>query len=85
VGVWVKYGPGPGQVWWTSPTTKSELNNPEVNQGSFPWTQFEFTFHTAEDSSLLRVCLNLRRTSGTAWFDDLEVIPMGGGKPPSNF
>ena len=83
--VWVKDGPGPGQVWWTSPTTKSEYNVPVVNQGSFPWTQYEFTFHTAEDSSLLRVSLQLRRTTGTIWFDDLEVIPMGKGKPRSNF
>jgi len=81
--VWVMYGPE--QDFWKSPLTTSKLFRPETFDGTFPWTKFEFTFSTPEGVGLLRVHAQLRKATGTVWFDDLEVIPMGGNKPVSNF
>lgn len=80
--VWVKYGPE--QDFWQSPLTASKLFVPETRDGTFPWTKFEFTFDTPEGIALLRVTLQLRRATGTVWFDDLEVIPVGKSEV-SNF
>jgi len=82
--IWVKYGPD--QDFWGSPSTKSEIKIPELREGSFPWTKFEFTFDTLPDTALLRVYLQLRKATGKIWYDDLEVIPFGGKSVPvSNF
>jgi hypothetical protein len=72
--VWVKYGPK--EDFWKSPLTGSKMFMPENPAGTFPWTKFEFKFSTPADIGLLRVSLQLRKATGTLWFDDLEVIPV---------
>jgi len=74
VAVWIKYGPK--EDFWKSPLTGSKMFVPETPVGTFPWTKFEFTFRTPDGIGLLRVSLQLRKATGTVWFDDLEIIPV---------
>ena len=78
----LKYGPE--QDFWSSPLTAAKHFIPEIRNETFPWTKFEFTWDAPEGIALLRVTLSLRKATGTVWFDDLEVIPVGKSEV-SNF
>ena len=46
---------------------------PTPKAGSFDWQGFEFFVETGPQASWMRVALQLRRASGTAWFDEVAV------------
>ncbi|MHB9023814.1 MAG: hypothetical protein ACYC7E_06500 [Armatimonadota bacterium] len=70
VTVYVNSGP-PAPKYSTN--VKYTSKRPENPSGSFDWTPFEFIVETNADAGQIVVSLQLRRASGTLWFDDVEL------------
>jgi len=70
--LWVHTGPE-GNFWQGKRSPKF----PELREGTFDWTLFEFSFDSDPDANLLRLVLQLRNATGKVWFDDLEILPDG--------
>lgn len=49
----------------------------DVREGSFDWQPIEYTVDTGDAAEQLSVGLQLRRSSGKVWYDDLEVTRVG--------
>jgi len=73
--LWTHFGPEEG--YWSSPTSVRQNYKPTTSSGTFDWAPYEFTLETGADTRRLRVILQLRRATGTVWFDQLEIIPEG--------
>ena len=78
-----KPGDGVGVVFWfnESPVstgakevTRTPLK-PASNKGTGDWQEFVHTFTTKDNTLVLTISASLRRASGTAWFDDFELVP----------
>ena len=80
-----KPGDGLGVVFWFNeggaPDYYSNLiinaHAPDRKTGTFEWEPFETTFTTAKTTAKLVVVAQLRRATGTVWFDDfsLTLVP----------
>lgn len=79
--VWVNTGPE--KDFWTHQT--SLLQQAAKKDGDFDWTPLEITVDTAADTGMMVILLQLRRASGTVWFDDLEVVPQEKPKVVESF
>ncbi len=84
---------GTGVAVWTNvgPTTdfwgkmKNDLFMPEKKSGTFDWTPFEIKFDAPADPSQAMLSFQLRRASGTVWFDAVELTPIGKIEPIPTF
>lgn len=70
---------GCGVIVWANqgPRGESLARSPQVKSGTFDWQLCEFEVETAAECQTLTVKLQLRRASGTAWFDDAELVRLG--------
>jgi len=78
-----KRGDGVGVSFWfaespvstgTKEVTRT-ARQPESNKGTGDWQEFDYTFTTKDNTLVLTINAQLRRASGTVWFDDFELIP----------
>ncbi len=74
VGVTFHVGEGPDDFWGGF---NSSARRPELYEGTIDWTEHEFEFTTLDSTTKIRVTCQLRRASGTVWFDDFEITPVG--------
>jgi len=68
-------------VWASSGPERAFVQNqkwlrkqPAKFSGTFDWQLFEFPVTTSPEGERLCISLKLREASGTAWFDDVEVV-----------
>lgn len=59
-----------------SESSKSTLFRPEIRTGFSDWELYEATFEAPLEAEEANVCLQLQSSSGTVWFDDLEIVPV---------
>ena len=69
--IWANSGPA-GDAFWGN--QKSMHKSPIQASGTFDWQLLEFPVETGPEAARLGVSLQLRWASGTAWFDDVEVV-----------
>jgi TPR repeat protein len=73
---------------WFSDTHASASTDSQDFRGTQPWTRIEMPWSSGKDVHQLRVCV-LRNVSrgfdpriqGSAWIDDLSLVPVGNPKP----
>jgi hypothetical protein len=80
-------GDGAGVMFWINEGAASDFNNklkiiahpPNQTSGTFDWQSFDVTFTTAATTGKVTIIAQLRRATGTAWFDDfsLTLAPQG--------
>jgi tetratricopeptide (TPR) repeat protein len=71
-----------------SDTNVSSFTDSQDSRGTQPWTRIEMPWSASKDVHHLRVCV-LRNAShgfdpriqGTAWIDDVSIVPVGNIKP----
>ena len=68
--IWAISGPAHAFVQ----NQKFMRKQPEKYIGTFDWQLFEFPVKTSPGADRLRISLKLLGASGTAWFDDVEVV-----------
>ena len=73
--VWLNYGP---KSFWQHQTASA--HNPPQYRGTFGWEKLAFTVNTGPQAAFLMVTLQLRRATGTVWYDDVKLIRQGGYK-----
>ncbi|MEK6794301.1 MAG: hypothetical protein AABZ39_05970 [Spirochaetota bacterium] len=71
-GVYVWHNTGPASDFWNKQNRKSTVV--PGSSGTFDWKEFSSTFETASDTAVVRFVLQLRNTSGKAWFDNVTLI-----------
>ena len=69
--IWANCGPAGAEFWGHQ---KFLAKQPAQASGTFDWQLFEFPVKTSPEAARLKVVLQLRYASGTAWFDDVEVV-----------
>jgi len=69
---WARWGPRK-EFWRTNTVIASA---PETHSGTFDWQSHDFTVETGDDTQIMDVTIQLRNASGTAWFDDMQVVKM---------
>ena len=69
--LWANSGPAGDAVWGNQ---KSMHKQPAKFSGTFDWQLVEFPVETSPEAARLKIVLQLRDASGTAWFDDVEVV-----------
>ena len=74
VGVAFWFNEAPGSTGDAEVTRTAEL--PASNKGTGDWQEFEHTFTTKDNTHFLTISGQLRRASGTVWFDDFELVPV---------
>lgn len=67
--VWTNFGPK--DKYWEG--QKSVLQR-IPKEGTFDWTPFEYRLTAADNDGQFRIVLQVRRASGTVWFDDVEIV-----------
>jgi hypothetical protein len=72
VGIAIHVGEGPEDFW---SGFSSSAHRPDQLEGTMDWTEYEFAFTTLDSTHTIRISAQIRRASGAAWFDDLELIP----------
>ncbi|MFZ4778286.1 MAG: hypothetical protein ACOYM3_23185, partial [Terrimicrobiaceae bacterium] len=68
--IWANSGPARGFF----ANQKSLAKKPARASGTFDWQLFEFPVETSSEAARLKIGLQMRTASGTAWFDDVEVV-----------
>jgi hyaluronate lyase len=68
--VWASSGPARAFV----PNQKFMRKQPAKYSGTFDWQLFEFPVKTSPEGERLNISLKLQGATGTAWFDDVEVV-----------
>ena len=68
--IWANSGPTVG--FWGN--QKCMAKQPTQACGTFDWQLFEFPVTTSPEGERLIISLKLLGASGTAWFDDVEVV-----------
>jgi hypothetical protein len=74
-------GDGAGVMFWINEGSVSDFNAnliitahpPVPKTGAFEWRPFEVTFTTAATTGQVMLAAQLRRATGTAWFDDFSM------------
>ena len=74
-------GDGAGVVFWVNEGGAADFNTnliitahtPSTKTGTFDWQSFDVTFTTAATTGKVMLVAQLRRATGTAWFDDLSM------------
>ena len=82
-GVLIWTSPGPAQDFWGH--ARYTAQGPPTRTGTFDWQPFDFTIDTGPDHTQLNLVLQLRRASGTVWFDDVEVVKTGAVTPVESY
>lgn len=80
--IWANSGPAGDEFWGNQ---KSMPKQPPKASGTFDWQLFEFTVETGPNAARLGISLQLRWASGTAWFDDVEVIKREAVTPVKSY
>jgi len=81
--VWANTGTGaPGD---TRSGYQPLARTPAACTGSFDWQVFEFFAETGPEATWMRVALQLRRASGEAWFDEVEVACVAKVHPVDSY
>lgn len=70
VALWTNVGPK--EDFWGK--MKNDLYPTNKKDGTFDWTPFEVKFDVPATSNQVMFSLQLRRASGTLWFDDVELV-----------
>ena len=84
---------GNGVLIWTSPGPTQDFYGhasytaqaPPTRVGTFGWQPFDLKINTGPNDGLLSLTPQLRRASGTVWFDDLEVVKTGTITPVESY
>jgi hypothetical protein len=79
-----KPGDGVGVSFWFAESPVSTgakevtrtSRQPEPNKGTGDWQEFDYTITTKDSTLFLTIYAQLRRASGTVWFDDFELVPV---------
>lgn len=73
-GVCIGLDQGQAADFWG--TRKGDFVKPKMNTGTFEWRRLDVYFRTLPTTGKLSFSLQLRRASGTVWFDDAELVPV---------
>jgi hypothetical protein len=76
------------RLYWFSDSHASGYTDSQDSRGTQPWTRIEMPWTSGKDVHRARVCV-LRnpsrgsdaRIQGTAWIDDISLVPIGNGNP----
>ena len=74
-GIFVWTALGPSEDYWSK--RKPAAHRPSPATGTADWTHYEFTFDTGPGDTVGTFSLQLRKASGTAWFDDWQIVEVG--------
>jgi len=92
-------GDGAGAVFWINEGGATDFSQnliitchpPDQKTGTFDWVPYEATFTTAKTTGKVQIVAQLRRATGSAWFDDfsMTLVPKpdasgGNGNPLGN-
>lgn len=64
--------------YWSDPTLTCVT--PKVHDGTFDWRLVEVVFTTKPNTAKAVINVQLRRATGTVWFDDVELFADATGK-----
>jgi hypothetical protein len=82
---------GAGVIVWANFGPKKHFQRrsfykiPKKSTGTFGWQLVEFTVDTDSKAEVMVVVVQLRRATGKAWYDEVEVLPQGVVKPVESF
>jgi Tetratricopeptide repeat len=76
------------RLYWFSDTNVSGSVDSQDSRGTQSWTRIEMPWSSGKDVHRLRVCVMRNasrgfdpRIQGTAWIDDVSLVPVGNPKP----
>jgi Tetratricopeptide repeat len=76
------------RLYWFSDSHAPAYTDSQDSRGTQPWTRIEMPWTSGKDVHRARVCVlrNLSgglaaRIQGTAWIDDISLVPVGNPKP----
>jgi hypothetical protein len=72
--VWVHQGPK--EQFWAEETSIRKPHRVPDALGSFEWMPFEVEAETRPEDNLIRIAVQLRKSTGDLWVDDVELIPV---------
>jgi hypothetical protein len=92
-------GDGAGVIFWVVESSATDSNqnliitghSPNPKAGTFDWQSYDLTFTTAKTTGKVSLGAQIRRATGTVWFDDfsMSLVPKpdasgGSGNSMSN-
>jgi len=74
-------GDGAGVMFWINEGGATDFSQnllivahaPDQKTGTFDWQPFEVTFTTAKTTGKVQICAQIRRATGSVWFDDFSM------------
>ncbi len=78
-GVLIWMSTGPKEKFWENQVHIAKA--PPQNKGDFDWIPFEFQVDAGATAEMAKVSVQLRRSSGTLWVDDVELVPVAAPAP----
>jgi hypothetical protein len=76
------------RLYWVSDTNASGSADSQDSRGTQSWTRVEMPWRSGKDVHRASVCVMRnashgfdRRIQGTAWIDDVSLVPVGSAKP----
>jgi hypothetical protein len=74
-------GDGAGAIFWINEGSAADFNQnliisghgPDQKTGTFDWVPYEVTFTTAKTTGKVQLVAQIRRATGSIWFDDFSM------------
>ena len=76
------------RLYWSSDNSTSGFTDSQDSRGTQSWTRIEMPWSSGKDVHRARICVMRSasrgfdpRIQGTAWIDDVSLVPVGTAKP----